>query len=87
MNSIYPSLIEIYERSDIEDAKKMIVILMQSKNLIHESTPIHQAVFNGDIDTVQFIVSLIKISDNDLISLAASKGYFDIVKYLISEGK
>ena len=44
------------------------------------------AVLNGDLQSLKFLMTLIRICDDDLVALAARKGYLDIVKYLIKEG-
>ena len=83
------AIIEICDGGQIEVIKKMFVALNQSKYLIYEKSPLQQAALVGDIETIEFLVPLLRENDDDhqnLFILAATKGHLDIVKYLINQG-
>ena len=75
----------ICEEVNVDKAKKMIVVLLQSKDfLMFEATPLRQATYAGDFDTIEFLVpNVIKNKELGLLTLAVTRGHFQIVKYLI----
>ena len=69
------AIIEICDDGQIEVIKKMFVVLNQSKYLIYEKSPLQQAALIGDIESIEFLVPLIRENDHqNLFILAATKG-------------
>ena len=54
------AIIEICDDGQIEVIKKMFVALNQSKYLIYEKSPLQQAALVGDIETIEFLVPLLR---------------------------